>query len=183
MTTESANPDNLLQQLPKEAWPPVEQWDPPFCGNMDLEIRKNGQWFYQGTPFTRLKLVKLFARVLKREGDNYFLVTPVEKVGIKVEAEAYVMVDYNYDPDQQILRLKTQLDDIIEVDKEHALVVSVSEDGEPYPIVHVRSELFGLLNRNIFYDLIELGEHVTEGNITSCYIRSNGERFLLGSYK
>ena len=112
-----------------------------------------------------------------------FKETPFDEEGNKVGAEAYAIVDFDYDADLQILRLKTQLDDIIEVDKKHTLEVSVKEEGEPYPVVHFRSNLFGLLNRNIFYDLIELGEHVTEGDSTYCYITSNGERFLLGSYE
>ena len=68
----------------KGGLPPVDKWDPPFCGDLDMQIRRDGTWFYEGTPIGRPKMVRLFSTILKREGDDYFLVTPVEKVGIKV---------------------------------------------------------------------------------------------------
>ena len=73
--------------------PPVELWDPPFCGDIDLRIAADGTWFYLKTPIGRLALVKLFASVLKREDDKYFLVTPVEKCGIRVDDAPFLAVE------------------------------------------------------------------------------------------
>src|ERR1700751_3271342 len=73
--------------------PPVERWNPPFCGDLDMRIAADGTWFYLKTPIGRLPLVKLFASVLKREGDKYFLVTPVEKCGIQVDDAPFLAVE------------------------------------------------------------------------------------------
>ncbi|MEL6960684.1 MAG: DUF1285 domain-containing protein, partial [Pseudomonadota bacterium] len=75
--------------------PPVDQWNPPFCGDLDMRIARDGTWFYQGTPIGRPGLVKLFASIIRKDGDAYFLVTPVEKVGITVEDAPFVAVDFD----------------------------------------------------------------------------------------
>ena len=73
--------------------PPVHLWNPPFCGDLDMRIAADGTWFYLKTPIGRHALVKLFASVLKREGDNYYLVTPVEKCGIVVDDAPFLAVE------------------------------------------------------------------------------------------
>ena len=97
--TRKSGLDGIAAQLPTignepggKGLPPVHLWNPPFCGNIDMRIASDGTWFYQKTPIGRPALVKLFSTVLKREGDKYFLVTPVEKVGIVVEDQNFLPV-------------------------------------------------------------------------------------------
>ena len=93
--------EGIAASLPREkGLPPVERWNPPFCGDIDMRIAADGSWFYQKTPIGRPALVKLFGSVLKREGDKYFLVTPVEKVGLVVEDVPFLAVEMKVEPDK-----------------------------------------------------------------------------------
>ena len=105
--------------------PPVHLWDPPFCGDLDMEIRTDGSWFYLGTPIGRPALVRLFASILKKEGDAYFLVTPVEKVGIRVQDAPFVAVDFDAQDtgEAQVLRFETNVGDQVVADADHAIRV------------------------------------------------------------
>lgn len=141
--------------------PPVHLWNPPFCGDIDMRIATDGTWFYMKTPIGRPALVKLFASVLKREGDKYFLVTPVEKVGIVVEDAPFLAVEMQAQDEggARLLRFRTNVDDWVECGPEHALRF----DPEPgtgglKPYVHVRRDLWAKLTRPLFYDLVALGE-------------------------
>src|SRR4249920_2670246 len=100
--------EDIAAALPRDqgrGLPPVERWNPPFCGDIDMRIAADGTWFYQNTPIGRPALVKLFASVLKREGDKYFLVTPVEKVGLVVEDVPFLAVELQVDkPEPDVLR-------------------------------------------------------------------------------
>jgi hypothetical protein len=142
--------------------PPVEQWNPPFCGDIDMEIHRDGTWFYEGTPIGRVGLVKLFASILIREDEKYFLVTPVEKVGIRVQDAPFVAVDFEASgtgPDQK-LTFTTNLEDVTEVGEGLPLrFVRDPETGEPSPYVRVRRNLEALIDRKSFYRLVELGVH------------------------
>jgi hypothetical protein len=142
--------------------PPVHLWNPPFCGDLDIEIRRDGTWFYLGTPIGRKGLVKLFSSILKREGDRYFLVTPVEKVGIRVEDAPFVAVDFDAEGEgrEQRLTFRTQVDDEATAGPEHPIRVERNpETGEPAPYVLVRANLEALIDRKSFYRLVELGSH------------------------
>lgn len=142
--------------------PPVETWNPPFCGDIDMEIRRDGTWFYEGTPIGRPGLVKLFASILIREGDDYFLVTPVEKVGIRVQDAPFVAVDFEASGEGQAQRLTftTNLEDITVAGPEAPLrFVRDDETGEPSPYVRVRRNLEALIDRKSFYRLVDLGVH------------------------
>ncbi len=142
--------------------PPVEQWNPPFCGDIDMEIRRDGTWFYEGTPMGRLALVKLFASILIREEDNYFLVTPVEKVGIRVHDAPFVAVDFEVagTGNTQRLTFTTNLEDITVAGPDAPLrFVRDDETGEPSPYVRVRRNLEALIDRKSFYRLVDLGVH------------------------
>lgn len=140
--------------------PPVHLWDPPFCGDIDMEIRRDGTWFYQGTPIGRAPLVRLFSSILRREGDAYFLVTPVEKVGIRVEDAPFVAVDANAagaDTDQ-VIAFTTNVGDRVTAGPEHPIRVERDpETGEPAPYLLVRVNLEALIDRKTFYRLVELG--------------------------
>ena len=141
--------------------PPVHLWNPPFCGDIDMKIAADGTWFYQKTPIGRPALVKLFASVLKREGDSYFLVTPVEKVGIVVEDAPFLAVEMSVTSADggRVLRFRTNVDDWVEAGPGHALrFIEDSANGGLKPMLHVRSDLWAKVTRALFYDLVELGE-------------------------
>lgn len=146
----------------KKGPPPVHLWNPPFCGDLDMEIRRDGTWFYLGTPIGRPALVKLFSSILKREGDKYFLVTPVEKVGIRVEDAPFVAVDFTVEGQgqEQVLQFVTHVEDEVVASADHPIrVVRDPETGEPAPYVLIRANLEALIDRKSFYRLIELGCH------------------------
>ncbi len=141
--------------------PPVHLWNPPFCGDIDMRIAADGTWFYMKTPIGRPALVRLFASVLKREANKYFLVTPVEKVGIVVEDAPFLAVEMQTQDQtgDRVLRFRTNVDDWVECGPGHALRF----DPEPgtgglKPYLHVRHDLWARLTRPLFYDLVALGE-------------------------
>ncbi|MAM25611.1 MAG: proteophosphoglycan precursor [Rhodobacteraceae bacterium] len=142
--------------------PPLEQWNPPFCGDLDMQIRRDGTWFYQGTPIGRIELVKLFATILWREGDDYFLKTPVEKVGITVEDAPFVAVDFEASGQGEAgeLTFTTNLGDTTTAGPDHPIRVERDpETGEPSPYVLIRRNLEALIDRKSFYRLVDLGAH------------------------
>ena len=146
---------------------PVHLWDPPFCGDLDIRIARDGTWFYLGTPIGRVELVKLFGSILKREGDAFFLVTPVEKVGIKVDDAPFVAVDFSAEGQgrDQRLTFETSLGDSATAGPDHPIrVVRDPGTGEPSPYVEIRSGLEALIDRKSFYRLTEFGaEHRVNG--------------------
>jgi len=141
--------------------PPVHEWNPPFSGDLDMRIARDGTWYYQGTPITRPGLVRLFSTILRKEGDRYFLVTPVEKVGIIVDDAPFVAVDFEREGEgeQQSLRFETNVGDHVTAGPDHPIRVEREEDtGEPSPYVHVRADLEALIDRKSFYRLVEIGD-------------------------
>lgn len=165
-------------------YPPVERWEPDYCGEMDMVIRRDGSWWHDGTRIGREKLVRLFARILRKDEDGEtYLVTPVEKIRIKVEAAPFVAVriDAAGEGRDQRIALATNMDDLIVAGPEHPLRVELSEDGEPEPYVHVRGRLEALITRAAFYDLAELAvEGETETGETMMGVWSRGVFFALG---
>ncbi|WP_122072184.1 DUF1285 domain-containing protein [Pseudophaeobacter sp. EL27] len=142
--------------------PPVHLWNPPFCGDLDMRIARDGTWFYLGTPIGRFELVKLFSSILKREEGKYFLVTPVEKVGITVDDAPFVAVDFEVSGtgETQQLQFTTHVGDQMLAGPDHPIRVERNaETGEPSPYVLVRSDLEALIDRKSFYRLVELGCH------------------------
>src|SRR5450756_2887353 len=160
--TGQAGLESLTASIPREnrALPPIERWNPPFCGDIDMRIAADGTWFYQKTPIGRPGMVKLFASVLRREGDKYFLVTPVEKVGLIVEEVPFLAVELKVEHDArgQLLRFRTNVDDWVEAGPGHALRFAPEPTGGLKPYLHVRRELWAKVTRALFYDLVELGE-------------------------
>jgi uncharacterized protein len=147
--------------------PPVERWNPPFCGDLDMRIAADGTWFYLKTPIGRPALVKLFASVLKREGDRYFLVTPVEKCGITVDDAPFLAVELNVEqtPDGRVLNFRTNVDDWVACGPQHKLRFEPEAGtGGLKPYLHVRRDLWAKVTRALFFDLVELGvERDVEG--------------------
>ncbi|MDE1974838.1 MAG: DUF1285 domain-containing protein [Hyphomicrobiales bacterium] len=146
---------------PAKGPPPVERWNPPFCGDLDMRIAADGTWFYLKTPIGRPALVKLFASVLKREGDKYFLVTPVEKCGIQVDDAPFMAVELNVKESSagRLLNFRTNVDEWVACGPQHALRFEPeSKTGGLKPYLHVRRELWAKVTRALFFDLVELGE-------------------------
>ena len=141
--------------------PPVERWNPPFCGDLDMRIAADGTWFYMKTPIGRPALVKLFASVLKREGDGYFLVTPVEKCGITVDDAPFLAVELNGENGAagRVLHFRTNVDDWVACGPQHALRFEPEAGtGGLKPYLHVRRDLWAKVTRTLFFDLVEIGE-------------------------
>src|SRR5436305_14430681 len=140
--------------------PPVHLWNPPFCGDLDMRIAADGTWFYLKTPIGRHALVKLFSSVLWREGNKYFLVTPVEKVGITVDDAPFTAVEMKVEGEgaARVLAFRTNVDDWVAAGPDHALRFEPeAETGGLKPYLHVRRDLWALVTRALFYDLAELG--------------------------
>jgi hypothetical protein len=176
--------EGIAAGLPREnkGPPPVERWNPPFCGDIDMRIAADGTWFYQKTPIGRLALVKLFASVLKREGDKYFLVTPVEKVGIVVDDAPFLAVEMSASDDEvgRVLRFRTNVDDWITAGPDHALRFETQpETGGLKPYLHVRRDLWAKVTRALFYDLVALGEERDVQGTTMFGVFSQGEFFAM----
>ena len=146
----------------KGGLPPVHLWNPPFCGDLDIRIARDGTWFYLGTPIGRAPLVRLFSTILKIEDGKYFLVTPVEKVGIVVDDAPFVAVDFTATSTGEVqdLTFETDVGDFTVAGPEHPIrVVRDPETGEPAPYVMIRAGLEALIDRKSFYRLVELGTH------------------------
>jgi hypothetical protein len=141
--------------------PPVERWNPPFCGDLDMRIATDGTWFYLKTPIGRAALVKLFASVLKREGERYFLVTPVEKCGITVDDAPFLAVELTIEDGAagRVLHFRTNVDDWVACGPDHALRFEPETGtGGLKPYLHVRRDLWAKVTRALFFDLVEIGE-------------------------
>lgn len=149
------------QEGAKGGMPPVEKWNPPFCGDLDMRIARDGTWFYLGTPIGRAGLVKLFSSIIRKDGDDYFLVTPVEKVGITVDDAPFVALDFDAvgTGEDQKLRFETHVGDRFVAGPDHPIRVAYDDNGEPSPYVLVRRNLEALVDRKSFYRLVDLGVH------------------------
>ncbi len=146
----------------KKGPPPVHLWNPPFCGDLDMRIARDGTWWYLGTPMGRKELVKLFSSIIRKDGDNYFLVTPVEKVGITVDDAPFVAVDFEISGNgrDQILTFETHVGDHAVAGPDHQIrVVRDPTTGEPSPYILIRANLEALIDRKSFYRLVEAGCH------------------------
>lgn len=155
-----------VQQGGQKGPPPVHLWNPPDCGEIDMRIGADGTWYYQKTPIGRPALVRLFASVLKREDERYYLVTPVEKCGITVddapflavELDATIAADSENRP-QRILRFRTSVDDWVSCDADHPLRFEPEHGtGGLKPYLHVRRGLWAKATRTLFHELVVLGE-------------------------
>jgi uncharacterized protein len=174
--------ESLASALGKGKYPPVEKWNPPFCGDLDMRIAADGTWFYLGTPIGRPALVRLFASVVKREDGRYFLVTPVEKVGIRVDDVPFLAVEMeieNRGP-QQSLIFRTNVDDVVRCDADHRLRFEPEVGtGGLRPYLHVRRDLWAKVTRALFFDLVGIGEVREEGGRRMFGIVSTGEFFAM----
>lgn len=142
--------------------PPVDLWNPAFCGDLDMRIAVDGTWFYMGTPIGRPALVRLFSTILRRDADGkYYLVTPVEKVGIRVDDAPFVAVrvDRSGSGGSQVLQFTTNVGDTVVADAANPLRVDTrAADHEPRPYVRIRGRLEALVARSVFYELVDMAE-------------------------
>jgi hypothetical protein len=159
--------------------PPVERWNPEFCGDIDMEIRRDGTWFYMGTPIGRMPLVQLFSTVLRKDADGRtYLVTPVERVGIRVVDAPFVAVEMNVsgEGDGRVITFRTNVGDVVEAGPDHPLrFVDEDETGGLKPYVLVRGRLEALVARPVMYELVEYGEEVEVDGRLMFAVRSNGQ--------
>ena len=175
--------ENLMeavQKASKKGPPPVHLWNPPFCGDMDMRIARDGTWFHEGTPIGRLPMVKMFASILKLEEGKYFLVTPVEKVGIVVEDVPFIAVDFSVEGegDSRVITFTTNVGDTATAGPEHPLRVERdAATGEPAPYVMIRRGLEARIDRKSFYRLVEIGETAPHEGADWFGIRSAGQFF------
>ena len=162
--------------------PPVHLWNPEYCGALDMRIARDGTWFYLGTPIGRPELVRLFSTILRKDGDEYFLVTPVEKVGITVDDVPFVAVDFEVEGQEvdQVLTFHTNVGDIVSAGPETPIrVVRDAETGEPSPYVLVRDRLEALIDRKSFYRLVEIAAHSKHDGQSWFGLWSGGGFFLI----
>ena len=146
----------------KRGLPPVHLWNPPDCGDLDMRIARDGTWFYLGTPIGRKELVRLFSTILRKDGNRYVLVTPVEKVGITVDDAPFVAVDFETEgvEESQTLTFETNVGDTTVAGPDHPIRVERDpHTGEPSPYVRVRAGLEALIDRKSFYRLVNIGAH------------------------
>jgi len=164
--------------------PPVHLWDPPDCGDIPMVIKRDGTWHYQNSPIGRKPMVRLFSSILRKDDDRFYLVTPVEKCGIEVEDAPFLAVELSVTGSgtDQILCFRTQVDDQVCAGKDHPIWVNfAAETGEPSPYVMVRAGLTALINRPVFYQLVDLGVEYEQDGAMQFGVWSSGEFFSLGS--
>lgn len=176
---DSTNVLSLAAQLGKfdesiNILPPIESWTPELSGSMDMQIKKDGGWWHEGELIKRDKLTRLFSSILKKEGGDYFLVTPVEKWLIQVDDMPFIvqLADVIEKAGQPIVTLMTNVGDVIELNSSNTLHL---DDGLPF--IEIRSGLMARLHRNVYYQLADLATENTEGQFV---IISGGESHILG---
>ena len=140
--------------------PPVERWNPDYCGEIDMRIARDGTWFYMGTPINRPALVKLFATVLRKDPERHVLVTPVERVGIEVEDAPFLAVEMAVEGegDGRQIAFRTNVDDVVQVGPGHPLRFEQGAGCGVKPYVRIRGDLWALVTRALAHDLLALGE-------------------------
>lgn len=175
------NLSNLEQQIGLEdsnQLPPVEKWQPELSGDMDMVIHKDGSWWHEGVKIQRDKLTRLFASILRKEGEEYFILTPVEKWRIQVEDRPFVVTMIEQKKDH--IEVITNTGDLLIINREHPLELS-ELNGEKIPEIEVRNGLKARFSRNAFYDLAELAEEKTASEGGSEFVvRSAGAEFKIG---
>lgn len=177
--------EDILKHIGGQKKPPVDKWNPDFCGDIDMRIAPDGTWFYMGTPITRERMVRLFASVLRKDADGKtYLVTPVEKIGITVDDAPFVAVraDQVSGDTGTGIKFTTNVGDEIIAGPDNPIRVNVNADtGEPRPYVLVRGRLEALIARPVFYELVENARESQTGDVTELLVDSLGATFSLGS--
>ncbi|MCY4261435.1 MAG: DUF1285 domain-containing protein [Rhodobacteraceae bacterium] len=142
--------------------PPVHLWNPPFCGDLDMRIARDGTWYYLGTPIGRMAMVRLFSSIIRKDEDRYVLVTPVEKVGITVDDAPFVAVDFEVSGEGQgqEVTFRTNVEETVTASRTRPIRVEHDPDtGEVSPYILVRANLEALIDRKSFHRLVEMCVH------------------------
>ena len=163
--------------------PPVERWNPEHCGEIDIRIARDGTWFHQGTPVARRELVRLFSTILRNDGNDYYLVTPAEKMRIRVEDAPFVAVLLEVRGsacDQQLI-FTTNVGDEVIADSDHRIRLKNNVTGEPAPYIHVRAGLEARISRNVFYQLVDTAIRGEEEFADTLGVWSAGLFFPIGT--
>ena len=184
--TKEINTSSLFQSILEaqrdNELPPVEKWNPPLCENVDMKITRDGKWFFKNSPIGREKMVKLFSTVIRFDEDGfYYLVTPVEKIQLKVEDKPFVIKTFNKEiiDGKEFYLFQTNVDDIVTLSNKNPLRVEIKKGTqEPSPYILVRKNLEALLSRNVFYQLVE--EAKLNSKTQELEIFSGDEIFTLG---
>lgn len=181
----SGTPDSLFNQLSgytADKLPPVHLWQPADVKDIGMHITRDGTWWYQGSPIRRLGMVCLFSRVLRREGMEYFLVTPVEKIKVHVEVAPLLAVrmESREGENGREIAFQTNTGDVVVADREHPIRVLGTWDA-PLPVVVVRGDIEALIVRNVYYELVEKGNIVAKDSDEVLVVTSRGEVFELGA--
>ena len=174
--------ETILKQIDDKKLPPVHLWNPPLTGELDMRISIDGNWYYQGSVIERKSMVRLFSTVLKKESEDYFLVTPVEKYRITVEDAPFTAVEVDQlNNGQQILLFRTNVDTHVVADGKHPITIKTNPvTSEPRPYLLVRDGLNALISRNVFYQLVEWADQESIDGIVHAVTRSAGRTFILG---
>jgi hypothetical protein len=169
---------DIARLLAEKRLPPVEKWNPDHCGDSEMRIARDGTWYHQGSPIGRETMVRLFSTILRKEADgSYVLVTPVEKLSIEVEDAPFVAVELKSEGEglDRAVAFRLNSGDLVSVDADHAIRVKETGNG-PHPYVHVRAGLEALVNRSVYYELMNLA--LDEGS-NPVGVWSNGLFFAL----
>lgn len=181
----NTSPDSLFEQLAGRTGddlPPVHRWQPTDVKDIGMRITKDGTWWYQGSPIRRERMVRMFSRVLRREGTEYFLVTPVEKVRVEVEAAPLLAVrmEIREGARGRDIAFATNVGDIVIADAGHPIRMRGTPDA-PRPVVVVRDGIEALMVRSVYYELVESAEVISRDGVEVMVVRSGGEDFELGA--
>lgn len=175
----------MLKDQAAGALPPVDAWNPPYCGDIGMRIRSDGVWFYQGSPIGRKPLVRLFSRVLRKDADGrHYLVTPVEKVDVAVDDAPFLAVEMEVKGAgrDQVLIFRTNVDDVVRCGRDHPLrFVAEPHSGGLKPYLLVRGRLEALVTRAVYYDLVELAVPGEAGSDDVLGVWSEGSFFPLAA--
>ncbi|MBC3766520.1 DUF1285 domain-containing protein [Neptunicella marina] len=170
---------NDLRDKLKQADNSPQQWDPPLCGEIDLVIKYDGSWHYQGSVISRPEIVRLFASVLRRKEQLYLLVTPVEKLIIQVEDAPFVVTQWNQL--QGLIYLTTSVGEEVCISEQHPIKLLPSpHTGEVLPYCEIRENLMARIHQNVFYQLAACGQIEQHQNASCLMLQSGDYKFSLG---
>ena len=177
------NAESVLKDFNENELPPVDKWNPEYCGELDLQIKADGSWFYEGTPIGRRKLQVLFSRIIKKENDQYFLITPVEKVAIQVDWMPFTLIDFEREDREgkTFFTFTDNCDNQVTLDSLEQLVMS-NYQGQSLPTINVRRNLFASFSRSCYYRLLAEADIIEHHDQNQVQIISNGIPFSLGTY-
>lgn len=165
--------------------PPVHLWNPPHCGDIGLRIGRDGTWYYRNSPIGRMPLVRLFASVLRKDPKEFVLVTPVEKITIEVEDAPFIAVEMKRGQVETeagarpVLAFRTNVGDWVEAGPDHEIRFETGPSEGIKPYIRVRADLWALISRPLFYDLVELGETRTIAGTEVLGVESAGAFFTI----